>query len=114
MKNFLSKNWRNIIYAICAIAIIINLIIIITTPATIPEQFYKYGPEVKSGIIYDANGNIIEASKDGVDSAIDVLAETDIFDNDSARIVVWVSLLICIVLIVSSLLDNGSSDKKKK
>ena len=116
MKSFLSKNWKNIIFVICGIAIAINLIKVVATPATIPEQYYKYGPSVRTDLVdktKDTAENAGEKAKDGVDTLTDFVAENTGYSDQSASIVVLIALLICGVLIISNIIDGDGSSKKK-
>ena len=54
MKNFINKNWKNILIIIGVIFLVIDLFYIIVTPATIPQDFYKYGPNIESDIFDSA------------------------------------------------------------
>lgn len=116
MKSFLSKNWKNIIFVICGIAIAINLIIVIATPPTVTEQFYKYGPTVKSDVVDKTIGTADNAegkAEDGVDTLTDFVSENTGYSDSNARIIVIIALLICGVLILSNIIDSDSSAKKK-
>ena len=120
MKNFLSKNWKKIVYVLCGLAILINLIIVFTTPATMVDDYYKYGPQIKSNITSNITGisgeDIKDSAEEGVDSLTDYVAEESGMGDSTARVVVIAALLICGVLILSNLIDDGGSsgDKKKK
>ena len=59
MKNFISKNWKNILIAIGVIFIVIDLIYIINIPATIQEDFLEYGPNVEQDI-FDGMNNLAD------------------------------------------------------
>ena len=120
MKNFFSKNWKKIVYVLCGIAILVNLIIIFRTPATMVEDYYKYGPQVKSNIVSNvvnvSGEGLKDSAEDGVNSLTEYVGEEAGMENSTARVVVIAIILICFVLIVSTLLDDGGSsgDKKKK
>ena len=116
MKNFLSKNWKKIVYVLCGIAILINFIIVVTRPANMVEEYYKYGPQIKSNIISISGENIKDSAEEGVNSLTDYVVEEGGMSDSTVRVVVIVALLICGVLILSNLIDDGGSsgDKKKK
>lgn len=55
MKNFISKNWKNILIIIGVIFIVIDLFYILIIPATIQEDFLEYGPNVEYDIFDGAS-----------------------------------------------------------
>ena len=55
MKNYISKNWKNIFIIIGVAFIVVNLFFKITTPATIPQDFLNYGPDIESDIFDNAS-----------------------------------------------------------
>ena len=118
MKKFLSNNWKRIMYVICAIAIVINLGIIFLTPSSIVKEYAKYGPTVKTNSIIDLDysGDISVKAGDVVDDLTDRMVDSTGTSDDGARIVVIGAILVCGVLILSTLIDSASSssDSKKK
>ena len=116
MKEYLSKNWKKVIYIICGICIAFNLFRVVATPAKIPEEFYKYGPEVKYDLIdrgVNATENAEDSASDGVDTLTGMVADSTGYSDSNARMIVIISLLICGVLILSTLIDDGAPAKKK-
>ncbi len=116
MKEYLSKNWKKVIYIICGIAIAFNLFKVIFTPAKIPEEFYKYGPDIKYDLVdrgADTAEDAGEKASEGVDTLTDFVADSTGYSDSNARMIVMVSLLICGVLILSTLIDDGAAGKKK-
>ena len=116
MKEYLSKNWKKVIYIICGIAIAFNLFRVVFTPARIPEEFYKYGPEIKYDLVdksvdtaEDAEGK----AEEGVGTLTDLVADSTGYSDSNARMIVIISLLICGVLILSTIIDGDASAKKK-
>ena len=63
MKNYISKNWKNIFIIIGVFFIAINIVLKITSPATIPQDFLKYGPDIESDIF----DNIKKVSDEDLD-----------------------------------------------
>ena len=120
MKNFLSKNWKKIVYVLCGIAIAVNLIIVFSTPANMVEEYYKYGPQVGrdviDGSISVSGEGIKDAANDGVDNLTEFAQDVTGYNDSNAKVIVIVSLIVCAVLIISNIIDDSSSsaDKKKK
>ena len=118
MKNFISKNWKNIFLIIGAIFLALDLIFIITTPATIPEDFLKYGPDIESDI-FDSVGNISEDLSDvgasgETEGIINNVSQNTGMSPDLARNLLVFGFVFIILLVLASIVDNDSSDKKKK
>ena len=121
MKNFLSKNWKNIIFVICIIAIIVNTVIIFMTPASVVKEFALYGPTVQSDTIdktKDTGESIVCEAKEGTNSLTEYVQERTDTSDSNARLIVCSSLLVCGVIILSNIIDDssssGKSDAKKK
>ncbi len=120
MKNFLSKNWKNIIYVICGVAILINTVIIFITPESVVREYALYGPTVKVDTVdkaKDTTEDLVSEAKDGTDTLTEYVQEKTNSSDSNARIIVISALLICGVLILSNIIDGSSSgkaDAKKK
>ena len=115
MKNFFSKNWKKIVYVLCGIAILINLILVFITPATIVDEYYKYGPSQYADVGGQVNvGNISGDVNDGVDNLTDYVQDKTGYSDSSARVLVISALLVCGVLILSNIIDDSSSSSEKK
>ena len=115
MKKFISKNWKNIFLIIGGILIAIDLIFIITTPATVPQDFLEYGSEVESDI-FDGVNNISEDVKNLNNSGelvSDVSNQTGL-SPELARGLLIIGVGLIIIFIISALMEGSSSDKKKK
>lgn len=132
MKKFISKNWKNILLIIGAIFLVIDLFFIITTPATVSEDFLKYGPNIESDI-FDAtetitgevNDNINESisqennadKESGEDTGlIDKVSESTGMSPNLAQGLIIFSIALVGLLILSGIMDGSSASKggKKK
>lgn len=131
MKNFISKNWKRILLIIGGIFIAINLIHIIITPATIPQDFLEYGPDIESDI-FDKTNEIAEDVTDINFSSTNSgeTSDEELANNENPSIVDKVSdstgmpqnltkgllffgLALAAVMVIAGITD-GSDDKKKK
>lgn len=116
MKNFIGKNWKKILIVIGSIFLAIDLIFIIITPATIPQDFYEYGPNVENDL-FDTTSNIAggitnELTESGDSEFINNASEdTGISPNNLRTVLIFGALLLG-VLILSAIID-GPDDKKK-
>jgi hypothetical protein len=45
MKNYLSKNWKKILYFVTIIIIVFNTVRTVMTPNAVIDDYYKYGAE---------------------------------------------------------------------
>lgn len=117
MKKFISKNWKNIFISIGVIFIVINLLFKIISPATIPQDFLEYGPNIESDIFDSANdiSNGITKIEDSGDIVNNVSNSTGLPSNLAKGIVVFAFGFI-LILIISNLTEgsSGSGGKKKK
>ena len=113
MKSFIMANWRRIIFVITGIAIAVNLYFVIFTPATVIDDFYKYGPEVKKDIISTTTDLSIDAD-DNIDSAAGTMASDTGIDFGNARVIIVFALLMCGVLILSNIIDGKQAAPAKK
>ena len=113
MKSFVMKHWRNIIIVFSGFAILINLILVWTTPATIIEDFYKYGPDYSHDIIDKAGEVNINAEEKTNSMAETVSANSGMSDNLSKGFVVC-AILICFLLIFQNVIDGNQASAKKK
>ncbi len=111
MKNFISKQWRNIIFFFTGLAILINLINVSITPATVVEDYYKYGPTYSYEFIPKDIDIDIEENID--DTAISMSDETGI-DGSLARNIIIIAILIVLLLVFGNIIDGGSAPAKKK
>ena len=109
MKKFISQNWKRIIYVFAGFAILVNLINVAFTPAVIVEDYYKYGPTYSHDILDKAQNLEFE-----VDESAETMAENTGMEQNTARIIIIFSLLLCGVLILSNIVDGGSAPAKKK
>lgn len=119
MKKFISKNWKNILMVIGGIFLVIDLFFIITVPATIPQDFKEYGPNVESDV-FDGASNITEeignvgVSGESAGLVTDVSESTGLSPTIAKALLVF-GFLFIIILVISSVVDNpGGGDKKKK
>lgn len=130
MKNFISKNWKNIFIIIGGIFILIDLLTIISTPATIPQDFLEYGPNIESDIFDTVNdtvddtaenikdGNISDASTSESGESVNIvtnISEKTGIPPELSRGLLFVGAAIIIIVILSSIIEgSGSADKNKK
>lgn len=124
MKKFISKNWKNIILIIGGIFILIDLLGIVTTPATIPQDFLEYGPNIESDIFDKVNdsanelGNIDVSndsnSGESSDLTTSISDKTGIPPELSRGLLIFGVGFVLIVIISSIVEGSGGGDKKKK
>ena len=115
MKNFISKNWKNILFIIGGIFILIDLLGIIITPATIPQDFLEYGPNIDSDL-FDKVNNVTSEIKD-----LDVSGEASNFipeissntsnSPDFIKLILVFGAFFIIIIILSNIIE-GSGDKR--
>lgn len=118
MKNFINKNWKNFFLIIGVIFIIIDLFYIITSPATIPQDFLEYGPNIESDI-FDGTKEITdevvnsepESSENDIVSNV---ANTTGMSPDLAKGLLVFAFCFIIILVLSSVLEGSSGGNKKK
>ena len=113
MKSFIMANWRRIIFVITGIAIAVNLYFVMFTPATVIDDFYKYGPNVKSDIISSTTDFTMDAD-DSIDSAADRMASDTGINFGNARVIIIFALLMCGALILSNIIDGKQAAPAKK
>jgi hypothetical protein len=123
MKNYLSKNWKKILYFVTIIIIVFNTVRTVMTPNTIIDDYYKYGPEYVR--VNDSNGNSninSEEVKEGVNNGIgtitdgmtNVLVDNTGIPPELARGIIVFTSLFLVILILSSVLSGGSSAQPAK
>ena len=115
MKNFISKNWKNILITIGGIIIALNLFNKFTTPATIPQDFLEYGPNVEHDI-FDTVENIPNEVEDigSSDDIVDDVSNKTGLPNDLSKGLVVVLAGVFVIFIISAITEKPSADKKKK
>lgn len=119
MKNFISKNWKNIFYIIGGILIVIDLFFIATTPASVSQDFLKYGPTVENDIVdstTEFTENVELPKEDSGDSSlVEDISEGTGIPFDLTKVVIVFAIGLAVLLVLSSIMDgSGDSDKKKK
>ena len=115
MKNFISKNWKNILIAIGVIFIVIDLIYIIIIPATIQEDFLEYGPNIESDI-FDGASTITNELNNVQPSGemISNVSTTFGIPSDLAKGLIFLVGGILALLVLSAIMDKDSGGAKKK
>ena len=113
MKKFIMRHWRRIIYFFAGFAILVNLILVWTTPKTIIDDFYKYGPDYKYDIIDRAGDVNIDAESRTDSMAQDLSYNSGLSDNASKAVVI-VAILICFLLIFQNVIDGNTASAEKK
>ena len=124
MKNFISKKWKNILLVIGGIFILLDLLVIITTPATIPQDFLEYGPDVESDVFDNINDSASEIEKIEISSGSNSGETSDLATNISektgippalSRGFLFFIVAFVIIIIISAVVEgSGGGDKKKK
>ena len=115
MKNYISKNWKNIFIIIGVAFIVVNLFFKITTPANIPQDFLNYGPDIESDIFDGANNISNEITE--IDESGDIVtnvAETTGIPTNLAKGILIFAFGFILILIISNLTEGSSGGKKKK
>jgi len=123
MKKFFMKHWRKVIIGFGIIAILFSLYRVIVTPATIPQDFYKYGPENKNSV--ETVIKNVSSFQSGEASKISgSVSEENTQDSNNylgisehlAKPIFGIALLFCVIIILGNLIDGGSgaSSSKKK
>ncbi len=115
MKNFISKNWKKILYTITGILMVIDLFFIVTSPATISQDFLKYGPDIKGDVI-DSSENLTDKIEEPSTSGeiIQQIADDTGFSPDLVKGILIFGIALVLILALSGIIDGSSSDKKKK
>lgn len=124
MKKFFGKNWKNILIVIAGIFLAIDLFFIVTTPATVAEDFLKYGPEVEHDI-FDATGNFAGEVKDELEDSsssgnseenglVNQMSQSTGVSPDLTKGILFFTVAIIVVLILSNIVDGSSSGGGKK
>ncbi len=113
MKKFLMNNWKKIIYVIAGFAIILNLINVSTTPTTIVDDFYRYGPNYSKDILDNAKDINVDADGHINETSIMMSNDTGIETNYTRGIIIF-TLLIVGILILQNIMDSKAAPAKKK
>lgn len=112
MKNFLSKNWKRIIYLVAIIFIIFNFISTLLTKNTIIDDFYKYGPDYKRpDIVIQIDEKEIVSGESTITKSIS--DNTGMPDN-LARGVLILAGGILIIMVISNIIEGNSASSAKK
>ncbi len=102
MKEYISKNWKKILFAICGLVTIINVVLIIVTPNNILKDYYDYGPKYSYDMIdIEAEGNDL----------VEITAEKTGTSFGAAKIIVIFSVLLIGCLILDDIMQG--KEKKK-
>lgn len=125
MKDFISKNWKKIFYIIGGIIIAIDLFFIITTPGTIPQDFYEYGPNIESDI-FDNSMETADKVTDEIKD-IEVSGEENLLpspvpedsnlpsNSNLTKGLIIFGIVFIVFFALSGVIDgSGGSGKKKK
>ncbi len=108
MKKFISKNWKIIIFIFAGLAILINLIKVSITPATIVEDYYKYGPTYTYEVPIDLE------LEENLDIASESVATQTGSDQNTGKTIIIFGVLLCLILILGNIMDGSSAPAKKK
>ena len=128
MKDFISKNWKKIFYIIGGIIIVVDLFFIITTPGTIPQDFYEYGPTIESDIFdntIETADKVKDEAKDEItegenllDSPVDSPVSGDSILSSTSSIpkgLIIFGIIFIVIFALSGVIEgSGGSSKKKK
>lgn len=125
MKDFISKNWKKIFYIIGGIMIAIDLFFIITTPGTIPQDFYEYGPNIESDIFdnsMETADKVTDEIKDIEVSGEENLLPSPVPENSNlpsnsnlTKGLIIFGIIFIVFFALSGVIDgSGGSGKKKK
>ena len=112
MKKFLSSNWKRIIFSIAGIVILINLIFVIFTPATIIPDYIEYGREYEDDLIDKAND--VEVNTEILDNASNRMSNDTGISNNVTKAIIIFAILGCVVLFLQNLIDGNQAAAKKK
>jgi len=102
MKEYISSNWKKILFIICGLVVVIDLVLILVTPNNVISDYYKYGPKYET--------NIIDINADGTD-LIEKTAEETGTSFDTAKLIVLFSAIVVAGIILDDIMQ--SKDKKK-
>ena len=128
MKDFISKNWKKLFYIIGGIIIAIDLFFIITTPGTIPQDFYDYGPTVESDIFDNSMKKADEATDKITDNIENnevsneenllpspVPEDSDIPSNsDLTKKLIIFGIIFIVFFALAGIIDGSGGGAKKK
>ncbi len=112
MKTFIMNNWRKIIFVIAGIVILVNFISMVTTPATIADDYYRYGPSYEEDII-DKASNLNINAEEKTEEGAETLSQKSGMPMDAARPIIILTILIIAILIVQNAIDGSSASAKK-
>lgn len=128
MKDFISKNWKKLFYIIGGIIIAIDLFFIITTPGTIPQDFYDYGPTVESDIF----DNSLKKADEVTDEVTDNIENSELADeenllpspvpedsnipsnSDLTKKLIIFGIVFVVFFALAGIIDGSSGGAKKK
>lgn len=128
MKDFISKNWKKLFYIIGGIIIAIDLFFIITTPGTIPQDFYDYGPTVESDIF----DNSMKKADEVTDKVTDNIENSELSDeenllpspvpedsnissnSDLTKKLIIFGIVFVVFFALAGIIDGSSGGAKKK
>lgn len=127
MKDFVSKNWKKIFYVIGGILIVFDLFLIISTPASIPQDFLKYGPDIESDIFdtslevsdnieSEVTEKIEEIEPSGDDLVTDLIGDNSNVSPELMKGIMFFGIAFIVLMVLSAVMDgsSGGSAKKKK
>ncbi len=101
MKQYISTNWKKILFIICGLVVAINLVLILVTPNNVINDYYKYGP------VYSKN--LVDINADGSELIEKTAEETGTSFDTAKIIIVFAGLLVgCLIL------DDIMQSKEKK
>ncbi|MBR6253373.1 MAG: hypothetical protein IKR04_06030 [Clostridia bacterium] len=105
MKQYISTNWKKILYVICGLILLLNLVLTLRTPNKVVSDYYEYGPKYETGILdIDADGQ--ELTDDLIERTADETGTS--FDTAKLIVVFIVLFLACLIL------DDIMQGKEKK
>ncbi len=120
MKSLIGRYWKKILIIIGAIFLAIDLFYVITIPATIPQDYLKYGPDAEKDIFTHTDDLVndvqseLEQSGNIIDSTTDKIVSQTGTTEDIIKPFLILSIGILVLLILSTIIEKaGKSDKKK-
>ncbi len=118
MINFLSKNWKKIIYVVTVVLVIYNIVLSIMTPNRIINDFNEYGPDyvhvAKQKDTSNAGEKIDDAAGEVADVATETMMDKMNMSPELAKGIVVFTGLLLIIMIASNLIEGGNSAPAKK
>ena len=101
MKEYISNNWKKILYFICGLVIIVDVVLILITPNNVISDYYKYGPKYET--------HVIDIETDSTE-IIEKTAEETGTSFDTAKLIV----IFIAVLVFALIIDDISQSREKK